>query len=111
MTFVSFLRLQLQPSAVSRGLAYELLVLRVLKSYSFQLVHTGRAGDRGQDFFGHWQLPDRRVQVIGQYWSINNACIHSQSSNKQTPLAHYAAILSACKKIEVVSLTLHILHF
>ena len=66
MTFVSFLRLQLQPSTVSRGLAYELLVLKVLKNYSFQLTHTGRSGDRGQDFFGHWLLPDRRVQVIGE---------------------------------------------
>lgn len=67
MKLASFLRLQLQPSAANRGLAYELLVIKVLKSYSFQLMHTGRAGDRGQDFFGHWLLPDRRVQVIGQY--------------------------------------------
>ena len=58
--------LQKAPSNVSIGLAYELLVLKVLQSYSFHIRHTGRKGDRGQDFIGHWVLPDQRVPVVGE---------------------------------------------
>ncbi len=54
-------------STFQTGLAYERLVMEVLRGYSFQLVHTGRTGDRGMDFLGHWVLPgNRRIQVIGQ---------------------------------------------
>ena len=61
------LRLQQKLSPGRIGLAYELLVLSVLKRYSFQLVHTGRPGDRGKDFLGHWVLPgNKRVPVVGQ---------------------------------------------
>ena len=48
------------------GLAYELLVMEVLKRYSFQIKHTGGAGDGGQDFNGYWVLPDKRVPVVGE---------------------------------------------
>ena len=58
--------LQKAPSNVSIGLAYELLVMKVLQSYSFHIRHTGRKGDRGQDFIGHWVLPDQRVPVVGE---------------------------------------------
>ena len=58
--------LQKAPSNVSIGLAYELLALKVLRSYSFHIRHTGRRGDRGQDFIGHWVLPNQRVPVVGE---------------------------------------------
>lgn len=58
--------LQKAPSNVSIGLAYELLVLKVLRSYSFHIHHAGRRGDRGQDFIGHWVLPNQRVPVVGE---------------------------------------------
>ena len=55
-------------STARRGLAYELLVVRVLRRYSFQLMHVGRSGDQGQDFLGHWVLPgNRRVPVVGRF--------------------------------------------
>ena len=55
----------LQTSSYSVGLAYELLVMEVLSRYSFQLKHTGGAGDGGQDFHGYLVLPDERVPVVG----------------------------------------------
>ena len=63
----------LQQSSYSVGLAYELLVMEVLERYSFQLKHTGGAGDGGQDFNGYWVLPEKRVPVIGeQHVTIDN---------------------------------------
>ena len=53
-------------SSVSVGRAYELLSLGVLRRYSFQLIHSGRPGDGGQDFIGHWVLPNQRVKVVGK---------------------------------------------
>ena len=55
----------LQTSSYSVGLAYELLVMEVLSRYSFQLKHTGGAGDGGQDFNGYLVLPEKRVPVVG----------------------------------------------
>ena len=57
----------LRTSGYSVGLAYELLVMDVLKKYSFQLKHTGGAGDGGQDFNGYWVLPDKKVPVVGEF--------------------------------------------
>ncbi len=57
-----------QCSAHSVGLAYERLVLKVLERYGFQILHTGGAGDGGQDFNGFWLLPrvpEQRVPVLG----------------------------------------------
>ena len=54
-------------STVSVGRAYELLVLRVLTGHRFELRHTGRGGDRGQDMVGEWVLPGERVKVIGAW--------------------------------------------
>ena len=66
----------LQQSSYSVGLAYELLVMEVLERYSFQLKHTGGAGDGGQDFNGYWVLPEKRVPVVGeQHITIDNHCI------------------------------------
>ena len=48
------------------GLSYELLVMDMLKRYSFQLKHTGGAGDGGQDFNGYWVLPGKRIPVVGK---------------------------------------------
>ena len=64
----------LQQSSYSVGLAYELLVMEVLERYSFQLKHTGGAGDGGQDFNGYWVLPEKRVPIVGeQHVTIDNA--------------------------------------
>ena len=41
-------------------------MMEVLKRYSFQIKHTGGAGDGGQDFNGYWVLPDKRVPVVGE---------------------------------------------
>jgi hypothetical protein len=40
--------------------------MEVLEKYSFQLKHTGGAGDGGQDFNGYWVLPEKRVPVVGE---------------------------------------------
>jgi len=53
-------------SNVTIGMAYELLVLNVLRRYCFHLYHTGKTGDRGRDFIGHWVLPNQRVPVVGE---------------------------------------------
>ncbi|CAI8021472.1 Uncharacterized protein C824.03c, mitochondrial [Geodia barretti] len=56
-----------QLSTVAVGRAYELLVLAVLRRYSFQLYHSGRRGDGGVDFVGHWALtPAARLDIVGQ---------------------------------------------
>ena len=52
-------------SSYSVGLAYELLVVKVLRRYSFHIQHCGRGGDHGRDFVGQWILPEERVQVVG----------------------------------------------
>ena len=33
---------------------------------SFQLVHSGRPGDGGIDFIGHWTLPNNRINIVGK---------------------------------------------
>ena len=53
-------------SKVKVGLDYERLVVAVLRGYSFQLKHTGRSGDEGQDFTGNWSLPHRNIPVVGE---------------------------------------------
>ena len=53
-------------SSYSVGLAYEMLVMKVLRSLSFRIQHCGRGGDHGRDFVGQWVLPEKRVQVVGQ---------------------------------------------
>lgn len=61
----------LQYSTYSVGLAYEQLVLKVLKRYGFQLMHTGGPGDEGQDFNGFWLFPHKKIPVVGnKYLSV-----------------------------------------
>ena len=57
--------MMVKPSPYSVGLAYEVLVLNTLRRHMFQLMHTGGAGDGGQDFSGFWNLPNKRVPVVG----------------------------------------------
>ena len=76
-------------SAVGVGQAYELLVLNVLRGYSFQLVHTGRPGDRGQDFFGRWVLPNGRVRVVGECKYVGCGSIHADVMHILMPLAQH----------------------
>ena len=58
--------LPLSTSPYRVGLAYERLSLSILKSYSFHLRHTGKAGDGGQDFDGWWQLSKRSIPIVGE---------------------------------------------
>ena len=51
--------------AMNIGLNFEFAAIKLLESYGFRLVHSGRPGDRGRDFVGHWVLPDKAVRVIG----------------------------------------------
>ena len=53
-------------STVEIGRRYELLCVDVLRSHSFQIVHTGRTGDKGVDFIGRWVLPSSEIPVVGQ---------------------------------------------
>ena len=54
------------PSKAAIGRTYELLSVKALRNYSFQLSHRGRAGDRGIDFIGSWVLPSKEIRVVGQ---------------------------------------------
>ena len=40
-------------STYAKGLSYELLTIAVLRSYSFNIEHCGKVGDKGKDFGGH----------------------------------------------------------
>lgn len=60
------------------GLDYERLTLAVLRGYSFHLKRTGGPRDGGQDFTGHWSLPERNIPVIGE--AVLRVCC---------PLCHY----------------------
>ena len=73
----------LQQSSYSVGLAYELLVMEVLERYSFQLKHTGGAGDGGQDFSGYWVLPDKRVPVVGEQYTSDMQGLFGASLSSQ----------------------------
>ena len=53
-------------NSVEIGRRYELLCMSVLRSHSFQIVHTGRTGDKGVDFIGRWILPSIELPVVGQ---------------------------------------------
>ena len=67
------------------GLAYEKLTVEVLKRYGFHLKHTGRGGDGGQDFTGHWMLPRRTLPVVGEARETSpfpSLCIQLENSCK-----------------------------
>lgn len=53
-------------SSVKVGRAFEELVLKSLSVNKFTLYRMGSAGDKGIDLIGHWQLHERRVNVIVQ---------------------------------------------
>ena len=40
-------------STYAKGLSYELLTIGVLRSYSFNIEHCCKVGDKGKDFWGH----------------------------------------------------------
>jgi len=40
--------------------------------HSFKVTPSGRTGDGGIDFKGYWDLPDRKVPVVGQCKSGSN---------------------------------------
>ena len=48
------------------GSAFEKLTIEVLRPLGFHLAHSGRPGDKGVDFVGHWVLPDKRVPIAGE---------------------------------------------
>ena len=54
-------------STHAKGLSYELLTIAVLRSYSFNIEHCGKVGDKGKDFWGHWVLPNKQVPLVGMY--------------------------------------------
>lgn len=52
-------RVRLTPTTqVFLGSRYEYLTQEKLASYGFELLRTGKAGDRGVDLAGYWHLPD-----------------------------------------------------
>ena len=54
-------------STYAKGLSYELLTIAVLRSYSFNIEHCGKVGDKGKDFWGHWILSNKEVPLVGMY--------------------------------------------
>jgi hypothetical protein len=70
-------RVSLKPwTQVFLGTRYEYLTQTTLARYGFELMRTGKAGDRGVDLTGFWHLPDggqtegapntRRLRVLTQ---------------------------------------------
>lgn len=50
-------------STVYKGTHYEYTVMEAMRSFGFQLERTGKAGDKGIDLLGHWDLTGKPHQM------------------------------------------------